>query len=363
MEQPPKDIRTEKGEELRIVVAGRFPSPQEAVGWLRLLNGPAYTLLWCAVVLLSAVFLFGTLAQLVGTPWYLRGAIVAFIASCCFLSMSQLSRFKKQEITSFFALFSDRKADKKAVEMGYTFAFYDDRVVSTSLRGSDTIWFSDVVMCTESAGGFALQTKTAVLFLRSADLTAYDLQCIRAHLHAVISASRQHIKAMAIPGLTEALPIPRFFNFDNIAARAVVSARSQAGRRRRRVKALLLPLLLLFSILPALLWQFTPWLLLNLVISAVIFGSVGLWIASALERKLSGVADLPDLQLAFTKDGLAVLCAGVTEFTVKERLNVRITNKKVHIRYTNGEQLTIPLSAVDRPESLKTLWLNDASGI
>lgn len=362
MEQPPKDIRTEPTENLRILVAGRFAPPAEAAQWLRMLNGPAYTLLWCAVLLLSVVFLLTTLSQLVNVPWYWRGMTIAFMVACGCLCLTQLSRLRKQENQSFFAVFSDRMADKKAVEMGYTFAFYDDRVVSTSLRGSDTIWFSDVVMCTESVGGFALQTKTAVLFLRSADVTAFDLHAIRTHLHTVLPVSCQRQKATAVPGLTEALPIPRFFNFDTVLARACVSVHSQAGRRKRRMKALLLPLLLLFSVLPAVSWQVTPWFLLNMVLLAVIFSSIGLWIASALEKRVSGVADLPDLQLAFTKEGLAVLCAGITEFTVKERLAVHFTATEIQIRYISGEQLHIPLSAVDRPEILKTLWLNDTSG-
>ncbi len=361
MQQPFEQQQTQRNETLRIFVAGRFLQPQEAVWWMRLLNGPAYTFLWCAVLLLLATFFFSTLGQLEETPWDLRGVVVAFITACSCWCIAGISRLRKQQNRWTLALFSDRMADKKAVENGCTFAFYDDRVVSTSLRGSDTIWFSDVIMCTECAKGFALQTKTAVLFLRSADLTAFDLHCIRTHLRAVIAPTHHRIKAVATSGLTEALPIPRFFSFDTVLARATVPVAEQTSQKRKQLKAILLPMLLLFSVLPAVSLHLTPWLMLDLIVFAGLFGGIGLWVSLSLEKKLSGIADWPDLQIAFTKDGLAVLCNGITEFSIKQRLAVRFTEQYVHIRYTSGEHLRIPLSAVDRPELLKNLWLNDAS--
>ncbi len=361
MQQPFEERQAQKHETLRIFVAGRFLQPQEAVWWMRLLNGPAYTFLWCAILLLLATFFFSTLAQLEQTPWDLRGVVVAVITACSCWCIAGLSRFRKQQNRLVLALFSDRMADKKAVENGCTFAFYDDRVVSTSLRGSDTIWFSDVIMCTESANGFALQTKTAILFLRSADLTAFDLNCIRTHLRTMIAPPHHRVKAVAIPRLAEALPIPRFFNFDTVLTRASVPVFSQTSQKRKQLKAILLPMMLLFSVLPAVSVRLTPWPLLDLIVFAILFGGIGLWVALLLEKKLSGIADWPELQMAFTKEGLAVLCNGITEFTIKQRLTVRFTEHYVHIRYTSGERLRIPLSAVDRPELLKTLWLNDAS--
>ena len=361
MQQPFEQRQPQKEDTLRIFVAGRFLQPQEAAFWLRQLNGSAYTFLWGAVLLLLGVFFFSTLGQLQETPWNLRGVVVAVITACSCLCVVGLSRFRKQQNRWILALFSDRMADKKAVESGATFAFYDDRVVSTTLRGSDTIWFSDVIMCTESANGFALQTKTALLFLRSADLTAFDLHCIRTHLQTVIAPRNHHVKATAIPRLTEALPIPRFFNFDTVLTRATVPVFEQPFQKTKQLKALLLPMMVLFSVLPAVSLHVTPWLLLDLIVFAVLFGGIGLWISLSLDKKLSGIADWPDLQIAFTKDGLAVLCNGITEFTIKQRLKVRFTKQEILVRYTSGERLRIPLSAVDRPELLKTLWLNDAS--
>ncbi len=358
MQQPFEQRQTQKDDTLRIFVAGRFLQPQEAVWWMRLLNGPAYTFLWCGILLLLATFFFSTLGQLEQTPWDLRGVVVAFITACSCWCIAGISRFRKQQNRWIAALFSDRIADKKAVENGCTFAFYDDRVVSTTLRGSDTIWFSDVMMCTECSKGFALQTKTAVLFLRSADLTAFDLHCIRTHLRGVIAPPHHRIKEIATAGLVEALPIPRFFNFDTVLTRATLPVVGQTGQKRKQLKAVLLPMMLLFSVLPAVSLHLTRWLLLDLIVFAVLFGSIGLWISLFLERKLSGVADWPDLQIAFTKEGMAVLCNGITEFTIKQRLAVRFTERYMHIRYTSGERLRIPLSAVDRPELLKTLWLN-----
>lgn len=361
MQQSFDEQHTQKAQTLRIFVAGRFLQPTEAVWWMRLLNGPVYTFLWGAVLLLLLTFFFSTLAQLGETVWQWRGLVLAMMTVCGCLCIAGLSRFRKQEKQSLWALFSDRIADKKAVENGCTFAFYDDRVVSTTLRGSDTIWFSDVLLCTECVNGFALQTKTTVLFLRSVDLTAFDLHCIRTHLQTVIAPSQHQIKAMARPGLTEALPIPRFFNFDTVLARASVPVATQTGKKRKQLKAVVLPMMLLFSVLPAVSLHLTPWLLLDLAVFAVLFGGIGLWVALLLEKKLSGVTDWPDLQMAFTKEGLAVLCNGITEFTIKQRLTVQFTERHIHIRYTSGERLRIPLSAVDRPELLKTLWLNDDS--
>ncbi len=363
MEQPSGEFHAQDTSALRILVAGRFLQPAEAVQWLGELNGVAYTFLWLAVLLLLGVFSFSTLAGIVGSAWHLRGFLLAFLVACCCLCLAQLSRFRKREHNALFAVFSDRLADKKAVEAGCTFAFYDDRVVSTSLRGSDTIWFSDVVMCTETAKGFALQTKTALLLVRGADLTAFDLHCVRTHLQRYIPVTNHRVKAMAVPGLQEALSIPRFFNFDTVLARATVPVSLQTGTKQRQLKSILLPMLLAFSVLPTVSLPITPWALLNLAIYAVVFCAVGLRLAKGLERRLSGVCTLPDLQVAFTKEGLAVLFGGITEFTVKERLLVRFTAETVQIQYTNGECLRVPLSLVDRPDLLKTLWLNDASGV
>ena len=363
MEQPSADTRTEKASVLRILVAGRFLQPEEVAQWMSELNGTAYTCLWLAVLLLLGIFSFSTLSELINIEWYFRGLLLAFLAACCCLCLAQLFRFRKRERHALSAVFSDRLADKKAAEAGCTFAFYDDRVVSTSLRGSDTIWFSDVVMCTETVRGLVLQTKTAVLFLRSADLTAFDLHCIRTQLQTFIPPARHRVKAPAVPGRQEALPIPRFFNFDNVLVRATVPVSLQTGTKQRQVKSILLPMLLAFSVLPAVSARITPWVLLDLAIYALVFCGVGLWLAKGLERRLAGVAALPDLQIAFTKEGLAVLCGGITEFTVKERLFISFTPETVRIRYTNGEWLCVPLSSVDRPDLLKTLWLNDASGV
>ena len=346
---------------LWILVAGRQMPYGEALRWFAVLAGKRKTLplIGFVLCLLYALVALSYAADAAVSEIELAAALAVILTAVVALSIAMgflLSHPKKQakeQITNY-------QADIKRHTYGVRIAFYTDRLTVTTLRGIQTVRFCDVELCVETADGFALVAGEACAFIRSEDLTAFDLQLIREYLSERLAARVMCRKATAQARLYQPLPIPQFEAQTACLTAARVSARAAQpylGERRTRfwrLHAITLPLMLILGVMLASQFMITGQFLVDLAILCV--GSlIGGSALSAALFLLFERRNRETLEIRFEPDGLRLTADGVDHFIIKERVWLSVEDARATLRFLDGETLFIPADAVENMTVLKAL--------
>lgn len=346
---------------LWILVAGRQMPYWEALRWFAVLKGKRKTLPLIAFVL---CLLYAMVALS-----YAGEADISAIESAT-ASAVILTAVAALSVAMFFLLSYPKKkarvrivgydADVKRHAYGSRIAFYTDRIAVTTLRGTQTMKFSDVELCVETYDGFLLLAGESRIVIRSEDLTVYDLQLIREYLTERLSPRVMCMKTPAQARLYQPLPIPQFEAETTVLTVASVPIEQTAPyiRERRarffRLCAVTLPLMLILGVMLAALFMMTPYFLADL---AIFCGAclVGGAVVSVVLFRLFDRRHHTRLDLRFEPDGLRLTADGVDHFVVKERVWLSVAEAGVTLRFFNHQTLFIPVDAVEDMAVLKAL--------
>ncbi len=327
-----------------LTVAGRQPSFEERTYWQRLHDGLRRLVLWLAVIL-TCFFAYSA----GWSVWQQRTPLESLIT--CALLFPGLTFVPYSLVYSNYlrqnklkTAWYDEQADKARLAAGYTVTLWDDRAVYTDLRGETTLWFSAVTLCTESVHGFFLQAGTANLLIRAADLTAEQVTAVRERLHTALPQERYRTKSTAMACLGEALPLPVFQNDDVVTFRTTVDvALPRVGtlhKTRRKIgRMFVVPAGLIYACMLADVVTVTGHYLLDLALLCVatVVGMNVLLALLTLQPKTRTVT----VQVAFTRDGVAVFANGQQFFYVWERVQRHETAHQIWLTFPEGERLKL----------------------
>lgn len=336
----------------QLVVAGRFLTGQEEERWQRVLRDPVSVLLRPVLVILLGFFSIQATGAALASDWRIPSIIFPLIAGCLWFLIIWTVRGRRRRRQALENTWLDRWQDGKMIRAGCMISLYTDHVAYSTMRGSSILRYEEITHFCETADGIAVGNELFYICFRGADLTAQELDGIRRFLQEHVKPSVYRLKTMAIPMLTEPLPHVRFANFDTIITRA--TAIPTADKREfTDLLGFVLPQMLIYSLVPALMTMLTPWPFVNCLLFAFVFVLVGTGL-TALVWRLKRNRRQDPVRLAFTKEGIAKQQSGVVSFTVCERVHLFTEEAGVTVLlYTNGERLYVPFAAMEDPEALK----------
>ena len=334
----------------QLVVAGRFLTGQEEERWQRVLRDPISDLLRVVLIILLAFFSIQAAALSAEKDWRLPSVVVPLIAACiwCLIVCAQQSRRRRRQ--AFENAWLDRWQDANMIRAGCMISLYDVHAAHSTMRGSSMLRYTEVTHFCETADGIAIGNERFTICFRSADMTGTELTAIRRFLQEQVTASKYSLKAPAVPALSEPLAHVRFANYDTIITRAAVLPTANK-REFSELVGVILPQMIIYSLVPALMIALTPWPLINCLIFGVIFSLFGVLITYLMVGLKKKKQD--PVRLVFTKDGIAKQQEGVVTFMVRGRYFVRKTESGVTVVFTNGEQIEIPWESVEDPDAFK----------
>ncbi len=336
----------------QLVVAGRFLTGQEEERWQQALRDPVSRLLRLVLVVLLVFFSIQAAGVAAQSDWRVPSLVFPVIAGCLWFLIAQTFRARRRKRQAFENVWLDRWQDDKMIRAGCMISLYNDHAAYSTMRGSSLLPYNEVTFCCETADGIAFGNDRFSICFRSADLTPTELSGIRRFLQERITPSVYRLKATAIPARVEPLPTVRFVNFDTVITRATVMPTADK-REFRELLGFVLPQMMIYSFVPALMTALTPWPLVNCVIFCAVFVLVGA-LLTRLTLGLKNGRERGPVRLAFTKEGIARKQDGVVSFTVHSRCHLHAGEAGVTVLYTNGERLDIPWSAIEDPDALKT---------
>lgn len=332
------------------VVAGRFLTGLEEERWQRVLRNPVGGVLQGITVVVLAFFSLQAATLAAQSDWQVPTLVFPMIAACGWFLLSWFFRVRKNRQMARENTWLDKWQDEKCMRAGCMISFYEDHAAYSTMRGSTLLPYAAVTVCCETADGIAFGNARYMLYLRAADLTANELNGLRRFLQQHITSSVYRTKTMAVAGLAEPLPHVRFANFDSVMARALCPKQDRK-RQRQEILGFVIPQLMIYSVIPALMTRLTPWPLVNVLIYCASFVLIGLLLTRVFMVWLIP-AEAP-IQLAFTKEGIARRQDGVETFTVRGRYRLLKDASGVTIMFSSGEQLRVPWDAMDNPDAVK----------
>lgn len=343
---------------LHILVAGHSPSAQEAARWYRVLRGNGRVFLIIAAVL-TALFGLDCLGTAAEQDPLEVGLLFLFLGLCTVLMIVGIVKYERRQQTRFISRWGDEVADADTARQGFTLAFYDDRVVRTTKRGSATIYFSGPLFWVETPDGFAIQAGRQVILLRACELTAFDAALIREFLQKRIPSRVYRMKGHAAATLQQPLPIPRLYNADTVISRMTLPTahltRRHEAKTRRQMARMTVPALCIlgasfFTLVPAVsgyLW--------NVAIGSAVFAAGGILLQRLLIRMTRRQKPTAPLSMVMTNDGLVLWIENFTVFFPANRLKIAKIKSGIAVTFSSGDTLKIPWTAMDQPETVREL--------
>ncbi len=357
---------TDDPDRLWILVAGRQLSYAEALRWRRVLSGNRK---WWPILSFSMMGFFvinalGALSDPSRTVFGVNGmqiamAIVLMLgaaAGACVVFGRALWSARKQS----FSRWDVYRADTARHAQGSRIAFYGDRLTVTSLRGTVTLYFTDVQACVETVDGFALCNGTDWIILRAGDLIAFDADLIRAYLQERLERRVMRVVSKVRPQLQQPLMIPQHPETAPLVTATLSYEKSTLYEQYRRDNfgayvTVALLLAVMAGVVIAAFVNLTPWLLADVGIFCG--GAPALtWLMAigifALHRPKTSAEPMT---VAFFADGLRITAEGASQFCIKERVRLSADNSGVTVHFLNQKTLFIPFTSVDNVEILQSM--------
>ncbi len=276
--------------------------------------------------------------------------VAAAVALCCFPFFE-----KKRERTALQTVWYDEQADKTLLFFGCMYSLYDDRVVYTDCRCEKTLYWNDITVCTETPYGFLLETTETQLWIRAADLTPEQSNDLRIYLCEHDRNACYRKKGTLYGRLPAPLPLPVFENDDTVITRAQTVWRSRPLSKtdRARVRGLYLNPVLPVSFICATIFAYflhiTDVYLVDLLLFCVGGAAIG-WLLTML-LTVPPAKKVP-MNIAFTRDGVAVFSNGNGYFAMNSRVRRQTTKKALLLTFSNGKTVSIPYTQIEDVEKI-----------
>ena len=360
------DFPTDLPDRLRILVAGRKLSYAEALRWWRVLSGNRK---WWPILSFSMMFFFimNTLAVLSEPSRKVFGtsgismavAVILMLGAAVAASVvfgKTLWNVRKQ---SFLRL-GVYHADTARHSQGSRIAFYGDRLTVTSLRGTVTLYFTDVQAYVETCDGFALSNGADWIILRAQDLIAFDADLIRAYLEERLDRRMMRVVSKVKPQLQQPLMIPQLSETDPLATATLPYEKSTLYTQYRRdnFRAYITVALLLAVIAGVVIAahiNLTPWLLADTGIFCGGAVAVTWLLALCVFAWHRPKKSAEPMIVMFFADGLSIAADGASQFCIKERLRLSADDTGVMVHFLNRKTLFIPFESLDNADTLRSM--------
>ncbi len=341
----------QSNESPKIVVAGRFLTAEEEERWKQALSDPARVLLRIVLGILVGFFGLQAMSLAAQSDWVTAMIVFPLLAVCLWILIAWALRVRRKERQAWIQKQVDHWQDSRMIRGGCMISFYEDHAAHTTMRGTNTVSYAAVTHFCETVDGIAFGDSHYTVYLRSMDLTPGDMNALRRFLQQVLKSSLYRLKSPAMPVRHEPLPTVRFANYDTVITRAVTTD-PRERQLRTEMLGFLLPQLVVYSLVPALMLPITPWPPANILIFAVAVSALGSALALLVFHHTRHTRNT-ELALVFTEDGVALRRDGVMDFVVNSRLKYFKGSEQLTLLFADGEQLVIPWDAVEDAAALQ----------